>query len=299
MVDFVLDCAKTNNNVDIGIRSSVQIKNEGFYKKELSEETRQLFNMLVISYYNYGSTTDKYFIIKNIFLKTDNEGNYEQGGALLYAIIQGIKMGMILLKTQDKANNYIMQVSTMLEPTQKYFHNTEGFKEELFNILMTLEICSDGEKFYWKVEEDEKNSQLRFKGNGDYPLIIFHKEPLFTSNSRVASLIEKHVIELILKKILDNNLSFTSDILVQTVFKSFEINITPQSYNLNIVLLLNYAFMNINIIDNIINSIHRKCNYSPYNKITRINGTPVKKMNFASINYMKNFLHNVVKYRPP
>ena len=82
----------------------------------------------------------------------------------MYAIVQGLKMGIILLTTQKNNNiNYIMHVSTALEPTQLYFQKTEGLCRGLSNIIMSLKLCADNIHFYWYIDNDNKdNSDLKF-----------------------------------------------------------------------------------------------------------------------------------------
>lgn len=271
-----------------------------FYTNELPEETCKLFKVFDISYDSRGLINDTYFTLHNINLGTEAAGNYKQREALIYAIIQGLKMGMILLKTLYKNLNeiYIMRVSTKVESDHlvNYFYTYEKFRQGLSDIHMGLKLCDDNIHFYWYVYEDGTNTTLRKMGNGEYPLIIDSKvidskKPPFTSDSRVALLIKDHVIELILKKISyeknisdekkisdDDSVSFSHDILFQTVFKSYKIDIDLTSKKLTINLEFNDVFKNIVTSDDIIKSLLSRCENPTYNNvITTINDIPVKK----------------------
>lgn len=277
MVNFVLHCGDTlkekdGGRIEIGISNGKFIEGLNSYTKEiLQEEYKKLFNIFHIKCVK--SNGNIKFTLDYIFLMKDKNNNIEQGGNIMYSIIQGIKMGIILLTTTKyNFKKYILYVDTPLPPTISYFKKTEGLRKALSNIEMTLEPCVDNKHYYWNFFGDTDANTLRFEGNGIYPLIIY-KGHLFIAKSNIALSIANHVISLILKKILDDTLS-THDILVQTVFKSLEIEIN--SNNLTITMTYNLAFMKIDIFDYVIMRLFIECKKPKYDKITTINNKDLK-----------------------
>lgn len=222
--------------------------------------------------YNDGDVEVK-FVLREIFLKTEDLA----GGRLAYAIIQGIKMGIILLNAMDINKKYIFAISTPLAPMQSYLNKIENLKS-LDSSGIYIGKCQDDKHFYWKYNTDKLNyepeSISRFEGNGKFPLIIAGKEPIFAPGTATANAIKDHIISLIIKNmnnIKDTPFDFIDDLLVQTVFDKFII--TNESNNLKIEFKYKQMFIRIDILNNVINELMQK-HYGILisNRINSING---------------------------
>jgi hypothetical protein len=268
MVDYVLYCSNyyqehmderqlISMNIHNGVLNEY-IPNEIVYKKDLDTTYCNLFKELYITCIKKGNNI--IFTLVYIFLKEDKEGNIERGGNLQYAIMQGLKMGIILLTAQRDNNiTYNLIRPNPVLPAVSYLQNIEQFLD--YNgkyTMMQLKICADNIHFYWNIKR-ENNDNTKFVANGkDYPLIIYNKEPLFMPDSKAAILISDHVISLVFEiyNIPSWSSETKSDVLVQAVFQSLQINILIDT--LHIKMVYNEAFIKINIIEHVIDKF---CNF--------------------------------------
>ena len=226
------------------------------------------------------------------------------GGRLAYAIIQGIKMGIILLKAMDIEKKYIFGISSPLLAMKNYLKATEKL-ELLGRYGIYIEKCKDEKHFYWEYTTDEANSspesKSRFEGNGKFPLIIAGKEPIFAPGSATANAIKDHIISLIIKNM--NNIKDTpfdflndiSDLLVQTVFDKFII--TKVSRDLKIEFKYKQMFIRIDILNNVISGLMQK-HYSILisNNINSINDNNINSINDKSLSNYRRFIENIKKF---
>lgn len=276
MVKYVLS-QKDKVNSDENYHNEITCPKRNYSIEDL-EELCNPFDILRIKTqkhkYSDGDVEVK-FILNEILLNRQ----YLNGDGLAYAIIQGIKMGIILLKAMDINKKYIFGINTPLSPMRMYLTNIENL--ELLNTAgIYIEKCEDEKHFYWKYIDEEANSspesKSRFEGNGKFPLIIAGKEPIFAPGSATANAIKDHIISLIIKNM--NNINDTpydflhhiSDVLVQTVFDKFII--TKVSGNLKIEFKYKQMFIRIDILNNVISELMQK-HYSILisNSIDRIN----------------------------
>ena len=262
IVEYVLS-KKDNVNSNKDYNDSItcpKVHNHTYLGDELCKSFKELKIIYIQkfedSYEKLEDSDEVTFVLKNIFLKDI------VGGRLAYAIIQGIKMGIILLKAMDIKKIYIFGISTPLDTMKNYLETIE--KLNVFgSVNLYIEKCEDEQHFYWKHTTDEANSLdesiLRFKGNGKYPLIIAGKEPIFAPDSATANAIKDHIISLIIKnmnRFQDTPFDFLidiSDVLVQTVFDKFII--TKESNNLKIEIKYKQMFIRIDILNNVIKVI--------------------------------------------
>jgi hypothetical protein len=256
IVEYVLSKKVNNLHYNKDYYNNITCPNVANYEY-LGNELCEFFKTLIIYIQKFENSDEVTFVLKYIFLKKEIVG-----GRLAYAIIQGIKMGIILLKAMDIEKKYIFGIDKPLYPMKTYLETIEKL-----NVLgsphIYIEKCEDEQHFYWKHTTDEANnlneSILRFKGNGKYPLIIAGKEPIFAPDSATANAIKDHIISLIIKNMnLFNDTPFDflidiSDVLVQTVFDKFII--TKESNNLKIEIKYKQMFIRIDILNNVINEI--------------------------------------------
>lgn len=265
MVDFVLHCGGNNDTItNFAILDGVVVKDERYYNTELSEQFCNLFSRLLIIYRKEKEEKENFFfILDSIFLKKDEDGEVERGGNLLYAIMQGLKMGIILLAQRNNNISYCLIIPNQLKRTISYLQKIEQFLEYYGkHTIMHLTKCDDNIHFYWNIDW-EYNDNIKYDANGKgHPLIIYNKEPLFMPDSKSAILISEHVISLVFEIISKNILSWSSetisDVLVQAVFQSLRINILNDT--LDIKMVYNEAFIKINIIGLVMEKLFDICN---------------------------------------
>jgi hypothetical protein len=270
MVDYVLHCSNyyqehidEQRSISMNIRNGIlkeHIDFEIVYNENLDTTYCNLFKELYITCKKNENNIN--FTLVHIFLMEDEERKIERGGNLQYAIMQGLKMGIILLTAQRNNNiTYNLIRPNPQSPAVSYLKNIEQFLEydgKFTTIHLTK--CIDNIHFYWNISR-KNNDDIKFVANGkDYPLIIYNKEPLFMPDSKVAILISDHVISLVFQIILNNiplsSSKTISDVLVQAVFQSLQINILNDT--LHIKMVYNEAFIKINIIEHVIDKF---CNF--------------------------------------
>ena len=263
MVEYVLNEKDKVNSNENYYNAITCPRPDGSNYEHLGEELCKFFDTLFI-YTRYDKIRGNlYFLIRDIFLQ-EKDLNIV-GGRLAYAIIQGIKMGIILLKAMDIEKKYIFGISSPLLAMKDYLKATEKL-ELLGRFGIYIEKCKDEKHFYWEYTTDEANSspesKSRFEGNGKFPLIIAGKEPIFAPDSATANAIKDHIISLIIKNM--NNIKDTpfdflyniSDVLVQTVFDKFIIK--KVLGNLKIEFKYKQMFIRIDILNNVISGLMQK-----------------------------------------
>lgn len=268
MVEFVLNKKdkKVSNQVIKEYISCPEVLNNPNYEY-LGQDLCNFFSSFVVSFSkkNEDNNIFNYFKLESIYLNEESEKDLPRGGGLMYAVFQGIKMGILLLTANNDNEQYNFSVSSPdFRTTHNYMVNTEKLQYTSGTIYISK--CQDNIHFCWiyrdknnnKTIKEENNNILR--SNGKYPLIISRKEPIFTPGSATAKAIKDHVVFLIHKHIKGNQFNFLSDVLVQTVFDKF--NIIEKEAKFNIDFQYKQMFMRINILDDVINELKEKYNIS-------------------------------------
>ena len=294
MVEYVLNEKNKVNSNENYYNAITCPRPDGSNYEHLGEELCKFFDTLFI-YTRYDKIRGNlYFLIRDIFLQEKNLNIV--GGRLAYAIIQGIKMGIILLKAMDIEKKYIFGISSPLLAMKDYLKATEKL-ELLGRFGIYIEKCKDEKHFYWEYSTDEANSlpesKSRFEGNGKFPLIIAGKEPIFAPGSATANAIKDHIISLIIKNM--NNIKDTpfdflndiSDLLVQTVFDKFII--TKVSRDLKIEFKYKQMFIRIDILNNVISGLMQE----HYSILISNN---INSINDKSLSNYRRFIENIKKF---
>lgn len=232
----------------VEVKEGRMIQTEQSFKTGLPNRICRLFRGLTVCILkDHNALTVK---LERIFLAKTQHAKEEEGGFLLNAILQGLKMGVLWLGQEESQLQCKLQISEPYEPTWTYLHLHEQLPSNLWRMStfsMHLDFCRDGKSHYWNLHadlyehpfQDERtliavNKKHKGMNASQLSPLIAGKEALFDADGTAASCIGEHVQKLLYENYIRHihceteasvQGSLKMDAVVQAVFKQFDVHV--------------------------------------------------------------------------